>query len=130
MIGIELLVIMSIISRIRGTSSAAKKSSVIDLTEADFDECVHRNDIVMVMFCKPECPHCIRMEPIYQELGEELVDRALFCRVNILTNINLRRKFEITGTPTFVLIKHGSIVRSMRGESTKDLLKDEVVRLF
>jgi thioredoxin 1 len=123
-------VIMSIFSRKRAESKAAKKSSVIDLTEADFDDCVHSNDIVMVMFCKPECPHCIRMEPIYQELGDELVDRALFCRVNILTNSNLTQKFEITGTPTFVLIKRGSVVRSMRGESTKDLLKDEVVRQF
>jgi thioredoxin-related protein len=50
--------------------------------------------------------------------------------VNILTDVNLRRKFEITGTPTFVLIKRGSVVRTMRGESTKDLLKDEVVRQF
>jgi thiol-disulfide isomerase/thioredoxin len=68
------------------------------------------------------------MEPIYQELSEELVDRVLFCRVNILTNVNLRREYKITGTPTFVLIKHGSVVRSMEGESTKDHLRDEVVR--
>ena len=123
-------VIMSIFNRKRAAPNAAKKSNVIDLTEADFDYCIHNNDIVMVMFCKPECPHCMRMEPIYQELGDELVDRALFCRVNILTDVNLRRKFEITGTPTFVLIKRGSVVRTMRGESTKDLLKDEVVRQF
>ena len=121
---------MSIFSRKKAAPNVSKKSSVIDLTEADFDDCVHRNDVVMVMFCKPECPHCIRMEPIYQELSEELVDRALFCRVNILTNVNLRRKFEISGTPTFVLIKRGTVVRSMRGESTKDILKDEVVRQF
>jgi thioredoxin 1 len=119
---------MSYFRRKQAVSKVAKKSNVIDLTEADFDECVHKNEVVMVMFCRPECPHCINMEPIYQELGDELVDRALICRVNILTNVNLRKKFEITGTPTFVLIKHGLVVRSMRGESTKDLLRDEVIR--
>ncbi len=119
---------MSFFGRKQAATKVVKTSRVIDLTEADFDDNIHKNDVVIVMFCKPECPHCLRMEPIYQELSEELVDRALFCRVNILTDVNLRRKYEITGTPTFVLIKHGSVVRSIRGESTKDLLKDEVVR--
>jgi thioredoxin 1 len=104
------------------------KSNVVDLTEVDFDDSVHRNDLVMVMFCRPGCPHCTRMEPIYQELSEELVDRILFCRVNILTNASLTRRYEIAGTPTFVLIKHGSVVRSMAGERPKDLLRDELVK--
>jgi len=104
------------------------KSNVIDLTEVDFDDSVHRNDLVVVMFCRPTCPHCVRMEPIYQELSEELVDRVLFCRVNIMTNAGLTRKYEIAGTPTFVLIKNGLVVRSMAGERSKDLLRDELAK--
>ena len=104
------------------------KSNVIDLSEVDFDDSVRRNDLVIVMFCRPTCPHCERMEPIYQELSEELVDRVLFCRVNIMTNASLTRKYEIKGTPTFVLIKQGSVVRSMEGENPKDLLRDELVK--
>jgi thioredoxin 1 len=110
------------------TTSTSVKSNVIDLTEADFDDSIHRNDLVLVMFCKPECPHCMRMEPIYQELSTEMVDRVLFCRVNILTNVGLRRKYEVTGTPTFVLIKNGSKVGYQRGECTKELLRSELVK--
>ena len=119
---------MSFFSKRKAEPKVAKVSRVIDLTEADFDESIRKNDVVLVMFCKPECPHCFRMEPLYQELSEELVDRALFCRVNILTDVNLRKKFEITGTPTFVLIKNGSVVGSIRGETTKRSLKEEVLR--
>jgi thioredoxin 1 len=118
---------MSFFKRNR-TAPTSVKSNVIDLTEADFDDSVHKNDLVVVMFCQPECPHCMRMEPIYQELSTEMVDRALFCRVNILTNVGLRRKYEVTGTPRFVLIKHGSVVGSVRGECTKELLRDELVK--
>lgn len=101
---------------------------MIDLTEADFDDAVHRNDSVVVMFCRPECPHCMRMEPIYQELSTKMADRVKFYRINILTNVGLTRKYEITGTPTFVLIKHDSMVGTLRGEYTKELLEDELVR--
>ena len=114
--------------RMKQAAPSDEKSNVIDLTEADFDDSVLRNELMMVMFCRPGCPHCIRMEPIYRELSTELADRVLFCRVNITTDVGLRRRFMITGTPTFVLIKHGSVVRSMSGESTKGLLKDELVR--
>ncbi len=119
---------MSFFKRKQAPTSAPRKDNVVNLSEADFDESIHRNDVVMVMFCKPECPHCIRMEPIYQELSEEMVDRVLLSRVNILTNVNLRKKYEVTGTPTFVLIKHGDVVGSIRGECTKDMLKEEIVR--
>jgi thioredoxin 1 len=118
---------MSFFKRNR-TPPTSAKSNVIDLSETDFDDSVHRNDLVMVMFCKPDCPHCMRMEPIYQELSTEMVDRVLFCRVDILTNVGLRRKFGVTGTPTFVLIKHGSVVGSVRGECSKELLRDELVK--
>jgi len=106
------------------------KRNVIDLSEIDFDDSVHRNEIAIVMFCRPTCPHCARMEPVYQELSEELVDRILFCRVDIMTNASLTRKYEIKGTPTFVLIKQGSVVRSMEGEIPKNLLRDELVKLL
>jgi len=104
------------------------KSNVIDLSEVDFDDSIQRNELAVVMFCRPTCPHCVRMEPIYQELSEELVDRILFSRVNIMTNASLTRKFGIKGTPTFILIKQGAVVRSMEGECPKDLLRDELVR--
>lgn len=118
---------MSFFKRNRAAPTIAK-SNVIDLNESDFDDVVHRNDLVIVMFCKPECPHCMRMEPIYQELSTEMVDRILFSRVDILTNVGLRRKYEVTGTPTFVLIKHGSVVGLIRGECTRELLRDELVK--
>jgi thioredoxin 1 len=108
--------------------SAPTKDSVVNLSEAEFDESINRNEIVMVMFCKPECPHCMRMEPIYQELSEEMVDRVLCGRVNILTNVGLWKKYKVTGTPTFVLIQHGAVVGTVIGECTKERLKDEMVR--
>ncbi len=106
------------------------ESSVVDLTEADFDDIVGRNELAIVMFCRPECPHCMRMEPLYRELSAEMVDRVLFCRVNIMTDVGLRRRYGITGTPTFVLMRRGAVVNSMVGERAKDLLKDELVKQF
>ncbi len=105
---------------------AVVSSKVIDVNEADFDGIVRKNDLAIVMFCKPECPHCIQMEPIYQQLSEEMVDRVLFCRVNTLSNAKLIKEYGVSRTPTFVLIKHGSVVRSMAGEYPKYILKDEI----
>ena len=104
------------------------ESNVVDLDEAEFEDSLHKNELVMVMFCRPECPHCIRMEPVYRELSMEMVDRVLFCRVNVMTNVALRKRYGITGTPTFVVLKRGGVVGTMTGEKTKELLKGELVR--
>ena len=106
------------------------KGNVIDLNEANFDDAVGRNDLAIVMFCRQGCPHCSRMEPLYLELSEEMADRVLFCRVDILSNVALMRKYGINGTPTFKLMKRGSVVGSVVGECSKDLLKGELIKQF
>jgi thioredoxin-like negative regulator of GroEL len=107
-----------------------EKGSVIDLSEADFEGTVRKNDLAVVMFCRSGCPHCFRMEPIYRELSEEMVDRVLFCRVDVLSNVALTHEYGIKGTPTFVLMKHGTVVGALEGECSKELLKSELVRRF
>jgi thioredoxin-like negative regulator of GroEL len=111
-------------------ASISAKGNVIDLNEAIFVDVVSRNDLAIVMFCRQGCPHCSRMEPLYQELSEEMADRVLFGRVDILSNVALTRKYGISGTPTFKLMKRGSVVGSVEGECPKDLLKAELIKQF
>ena len=101
----------------------------IDLDESCFDEFVRNNPKVVVMFHRSTCSHSVNMYPIFSDLSKEMTELK-FCKVSTPTNMNLVHKYDIKGTPTFMMIMNGESAKSMTGEITKELLKAEIERLL
>ncbi len=76
-------------------------SKVKELGSSSFSEFVDTDELAVVEFYLPECPHCQQVAPIYDEVSEEMGDKARFAKVNLRNNKGLGAKFGISGTPTF-----------------------------
>jgi thioredoxin 1 len=101
----------------------------IELDESCFDEFVAKNSKVVVMFYRSTCSHSVKMNPIFIDLCTEMKEGMKFCKVSTPTNMELVNRYEIKGTPTFVIVNNGKKIISIVGERTKEFLKAEIERV-
>ncbi len=97
--------------------------SVIELTDATFDETVHSSDVpVLVDFWAPWCGPCKMMAPIIQEIADEYADKAKICKLNTDDARDSAMEFSISAIPTLILFKDNQVQKKWVGlASKKDL---------
>lgn len=98
--------------------------NIVALTEATFDKTINESTKpVLVDFWAEWCRPCKAIAPILEEVAQEYGDKVIFAKVNIEENPNIAPKFGIRGIPTLLIFKHGKVVATQVGESSKAQLK-------
>lgn len=69
--------------------------------------------ILIVDFTSPTCPPCLMLEPVFEELAEK--GYASIAKVNVLENQDLVSEFNISATPTLIIVKDNKIKKSLLG---------------
>lgn len=97
--------------------------SVIELTDATFDETVHGSDVpVLVDFWAPWCGPCKMIAPIVEEIAGEYEGKATICKLNTDDARDSAMEFGISAIPTLILFKDGQVQNKWVGlTSKKDL---------
>jgi thioredoxin 1 len=81
-------------------------SQAKELTSNDFNEVINNEGYYFIDFWAPWCPPCRYMSPIFDGLaGDEELKHVNFRKVNTDEENELAQKFNVTGLPTFILIK-------------------------
>jgi len=98
--------------------------NVIELTDASFDEVVHKSDVpVLIDFWAPWCGPCKMMSPIIGELADEYADKVKICKLNTDEARDSATEFGISAIPTIILFKNGQVEKKWVGlTSKKDLI--------
>ncbi len=98
-------------------------SAPVDVTDSSFGPEVRESELpVLVFFWSPGCGHCVSMEPAVRELSGVLSGRLKVARVNVTVNPSTASYFEVTGTPTFVLMKGGREAARFAGAMPREEL--------
>jgi thioredoxin 1 len=82
--------------------------------------------VVLVDFYASWCPHCKNIAKDVTEASDALVGRARVGKLDIEENSVTSSKYEIKGTPTFIVFKNGEEVERVSGEKKKQQLIDMV----
>ncbi len=94
--------------------------NVIELTDADFDEVIHKSDMpVLVDFWAPWCGPCIMMAPITEELAKDYAGKAKIGRLNTDEARDSAMEFGISAIPTLILFKDGQVQKKWVGLTSK-----------
>ena len=76
--------------------------------------------IIAYYFTADWCAPCKRVRPIVEEINK---DSALkFKLIDVDSEIDLVRAFEIKSVPTFIIIKDGEIIKRKTGSQTRENL--------
>lgn len=79
--------------------------------------------VIVVDFFATWCGPCKMLAPVFESLGEEMKDQAMFAKVDIDESLELAQQFSITTVPTVMVFKDGKPVDSLVGFIPKDKLK-------
>jgi thioredoxin 1 len=105
--------------------------NVVDLTDASFDEIVHKADTpVLVDFWAPWCGPCKMLAPVIAELAQEYAGKATICKLNTDEARDTAVEFGINAIPTTILFKDGQVMKKWVGLTGKKALASAIDDAF
>lgn len=78
--------------------------------------------IAAYYFTADWCGPCKKVRPVVEEINQDSIIK--FQLVDVDSELELVRAFEIKSVPTFIIIKDGEVVNRMTGAKTKQELLD------
>jgi len=99
---------------------------VIKVTDDNFETTVLKGGPVIVEFWAAYCPSCTKMQPVVEQLADELKGKARVAMVDVQVNRKWATKYNIELIPTFIYFEDGEVkaraVGAMSGEKLKEKL--------
>ena len=99
--------------------------ATVALSEANFNETIENNSIVIIDFWAPWCGPCKQFGPIYEKVSEEYSD-IVFGKVNTEDEQALAGHFQIRSIPTTIILKENIAVFQQPGVMPEEGLKDVI----
>jgi len=78
------------------------------------------NQLVVIDFTATWCGPCQQIAPLYKSLSDENT-QVVFLKVDVDANREAAARYEVSAMPTFVLIKGGQVVDTVRGADINSL---------
>lgn len=95
------------------------------VTDATFaSEVLQSDKPVLVDFWAEWCAPCRKVEPLLEEIAQEMGDKVTVVKLNIDENPETARAYQVMSVPTLTVFKGGQPVQSVAGAKPKsDLVK-------
>jgi len=75
----------------------------------------------VLYFTADWCNPCQKVKPIVKEINKDSVTK--FQMIDVDSEMELTKKFEIRSVPTFILIKNGTEIKRTTGAQTREQLE-------
>jgi len=99
--------------------------ATVELNEANFNETIENNSIVIIDFWAPWCGPCKQFGPIYEKTSEQYPD-IVFGKVNTEDQQAIAGSFQIRSIPTTIILKENIAVFQQPGVMPEEGLKDVI----
>ena len=94
------------------------------LNKENFEDVVLKSDKpVLVDFYADWCGPCKMIAPMIDEIAEEMVDKALVCKVDVDDARDLAIEFKVATIPTLMVFKNGERTQTVIGARPKNDIK-------
>ena len=99
----------------------------IDTTDANFEKDINDKDrLVIVDMWAEWCGPCKMMEPLLNEIAEELKESVKLVKLNIDKNQKTAATYSVMNIPTLLLFKNGKEVDRLIGALPKNQLTKKI----
>lgn len=97
-----------------------------EVSDANFDQAVKSNSLVLVDFWAEWCGPCRAIAPKLEEIAQEMGEKISILKLNVDDNQNTAAKFGIRSIPTMILFKNGQAVDQVMGNLPKDAIQSVI----
>ncbi|MDP5273933.1 thioredoxin [Chengkuizengella axinellae] len=91
------------------------------IAETDFKSNIKTEGITLVDFSTPWCPPCKVLNPILEELSEEMNDTVNTLEINIDESPSVSAEYGVMSMPTVIIFKDGEPVEKLVGLRPKSV---------
>lgn len=99
----------------------------VELSDRDFHDFVKQAPLpVMVDFYSPTCGPCQMMTPIVSSMARQHVNAFIIAKVDTSKNQQIAAFFNIRSVPSFLFFKNGSLMDTLTGTVSKDVLEQKL----
>ncbi|MCQ2739520.1 MAG: thioredoxin [bacterium] len=89
---------------------------VMEINSNNFNnEVVENVGLTVVDFFADWCGPCRKMTPILEEVEAELASKVKFAKINTDNNLEMAKKYQVSGLPTLMIFKNGQPVERLVG---------------
>ena len=110
--------------------AATNATSVVQITDANYDEVVRSQKVVLILFWAPWSAPDRMIAPVIDAVANDYSGTVKTGQVNVDENTELARKFEIRAVPTLVVLKDGTeqerVVGVVPQQKVSDLLDKQL----
>lgn len=105
---------------------SSTSGTITVLTDATFDEYIHRHAWCLVDFWAEWCVPCRPMSRVVEAVASELSGRVAFATVNMDEHRVNAARLGIMALPTNVLFRNGKVVDSIVGSMPKQQFMERI----
>lgn len=102
--------------------------ATVNVTDANFEQTVTGNDIVIVDFWAPWCGPCQQFGPVFEKISEKHAD-VTFAKVNTDEEQQVAMAAQITSIPTIMAFREGVAVFRQSGALPGPALEDVIAQI-
>lgn len=89
---------------------------VVQINKDNFEsEVLAYNGVTVVDFFANWCGPCRKLSPILEEVEADLTSKAKFVKIDTDENIEMAKKYQVSGLPTLMIFKNGEAVERLVG---------------
>ena len=85
-------------------------------------EVVNNDGITVVDFFANWCGPCRKLGPILEEVERDLETKVKFTKIDTDENIEMAKKYQVSGLPTLLVFKDGEVVERLVGLMPKSTI--------
>ncbi len=98
----------------------------IEITDANFDEIIATDQMVMVDFWAEWCGPCKMIGPLVEELAGDFEGKAVIGKLDVQENSQIPSRFGVRNIPTLLFFKNGQLVDKQVGVVPKAVLSQKI----
>ncbi|MFO7792454.1 MAG: thioredoxin [Candidatus Saliniplasma sp.] len=98
----------------------------VKVKDSTFEEFINDYDLALIDCWAAWCGPCKMMEPVLDELAEDMQGEAAVGKLNVDENKEKSREYGISSIPTLLIFKDGENVDRLVGAMDKNTLKQKL----